>query len=88
MLRKLRPSVGYRFNFGGAVTVPRGVIQRQRLPRSAAGMQRPCSAGVFAFFTTASGVFTYVEISGGFNSRRLHFSSFATAGDGERLLAS
>jgi hypothetical protein len=73
MLRKLRPSVGYRFKFSGAVAVPRRVIQRQRLPQSVAGMQRPCSAGVIALFTTTSGVFAYVKIAGGFNSRRLHF---------------
>jgi len=73
MLRKLRPSLGYRFKFGGTIAVPPGVIQRQRLPRSAAGMQRPCSAEVLAVFTTTSGVFAYGKIAGGFNSRRLYF---------------
>ena len=77
MLRKLRPSMGYRFKFCRAVAAPGGVIQRQRLPRSAAGMLRPCSAGMFAVFTTTSGVFAYVKIVGGFNSRRLHWDQFA-----------
>lgn len=73
MLRKLRPSVRYRFKFGGAVAVPVGVIQRQILPQSAAEIQHPCSAGVFADFATRSGVFPCVEFAGGFDSRRLHF---------------
>jgi hypothetical protein len=46
MLRKLRPSVRNELQFGVAVVVPRGVIQRQSLTRSAAETQRRGS-GIF-----------------------------------------
>lgn len=82
MLRKLRPSKHNEAKFGGKVAVPAGVIERQKVARSAAEMQRQCSAGVVAVFAITSGVFVYGEVVLGFNSRRLHF--WQSPSDGEK----
>jgi hypothetical protein len=76
MLRKIRPNLRNRLDlplkFVSALTVPRSVIWRQRLPRSAAEMQRPCSAGLLAVFASRTVVVAYVGIASGFDPRRLH----------------
>src|SRR5688500_16652452 len=77
ILRKIKPNLrnrlDLRVNFGSALTVSRRVIWRQRLPRCAAKMQRPCSVGLVAVFASSIGVVAYFEIPGGFDSRRLHW---------------
>jgi hypothetical protein len=77
MLRKTKPSARYGldlpFKFGRALGVPRRVIERQKIPRCAARMQRQCSARLLAVFATRTGSIASVQIAGGFDSRRLHF---------------
>ena len=79
MLRKVRPNVRDRLDlllkFGSALAMPSSVIKRQRLPRSAAEMQRRCSAGVLAVFVTTRGNVAAVKIAGAFDSRRLHLEA-------------
>lgn len=81
VMGKMRPSLrnqlGFRGKVESALAVPRGVMQRQRLHRCAAEMQRPCSARVLAFLATARDVFACDKIASGFNSRRLEGRSRA-----------
>lgn len=72
MRREVRPSERYGTKFCVARTVPVKVIRRQKLPGSAARMQRQCSAAWVAYFAIASSIVAYDKFASGFNSRRLH----------------